>query len=51
LPAFPSRFFLKRAPFAVPGGGELKLEHVKPAYQVGAFTAGEYTAMEETTSE
>ena len=28
------RFFLKRAPFTVPGGGELKLEHKQPAYQV-----------------
>ncbi|GBF97683.1 flagellar outer dynein arm heavy chain beta [Raphidocelis subcapitata] len=28
------KFFLKRAPFAVPGGGELKLEHVRPAYSV-----------------
>lgn len=27
------RFFLKRAPFAVLGG-ELKLEHVRPAYHV-----------------
>ena len=29
-----SRFFLKRAPFSISGGGELKLEHLKPAYQV-----------------
>ncbi len=27
------RFFLKHAPFAVPGG-ELKLDHVRPAYAV-----------------
>lgn len=31
----PCRFFLKRAPFSIPGGAELNLEHVKPAYQVG----------------
>lgn len=29
-----SRFFLKRAPFAVQGGGILKVEHIRPAYQV-----------------
>ncbi|KAI8473051.1 MAG: flagellar outer dynein arm heavy chain beta [Monoraphidium minutum] len=35
------KFFLKRAPFAVQGGGELKLEHVRPAYQVlDAFRHG-----------
>jgi hypothetical protein len=30
----PTRFFQRRAPFAVPGGGELGLEHLAPAYQV-----------------
>jgi hypothetical protein len=34
------RFFLKRAPFAVQGGGELKLEHVRPAYQVRGMRRG-----------
>lgn len=34
LGAVVCRFFLKRAPFAVPGG-ELKVETVRPAYQVG----------------
>jgi dynein heavy chain len=30
------KFFLKRAPFGV-NGGELKLEHVRPAYKVGCM--------------
>lgn len=34
------RFFLKRAPFNV-SGGELKLEAVRPAYEVGLHAAGD----------
>lgn len=41
LPDSLCRFFLKRAPFAAPGG-ELKVEAVRPAYQVSSLAVAAF---------